>query len=295
MNHYFIYGLKVESETEFDAPLIGCGADPVDVHFKCCDGPIHLKKACTQSVNELSWNQSECLWNGRDESSFYAADGDLIYAWGYGRRLTPAFRDLALACVFVQRGDIALHASSASWGNRADLFVGASGTGKSTTAAAVSLLGGAEHISDDICRLSIGEKGVCVSKGAGEACLEESAFSALGSVSSIENAGLSGPDRKIRVRVSPSILEAPVPVERVFMLVRGGSFSMTRLAVKEAFERLLPSVLLFPLLQSLHPGKHMKAAGMLISQAEIYSLTHSGNPDDLSAMVDCLNPARTSG
>lgn len=293
MNFYSIFGFTVQSEEDLEAPLLDCRT--TDISFERRNEPVSPSMPFAQSVNELSWNESECLWSGGGAGpSFYVADGNLIYAWHYGRRITPALRDLALACAFVQRGDIALHASSASWGSRADLFVGLTGAGKSTTAAAVSLLGGAEHLADDICRLSIEENGVCISKGAGEACLEESVFRILSSASSFQDPGPSGhPEQKRRRRISASILSAPVPVRRIFMLTPGNSLSITPLNAKEAFESLLPSVLLFPLLQSLFPGKHMEAAGMLISQAEVYSLEHTGNPADLPSMVAKLEPGRT--
>ncbi|WP_170835055.1 hypothetical protein [Terriglobus roseus] len=161
--HYVISGLTVWSEIEMPSAIVAeaIGGGEPDVRITLGEVPAHLAAPAKQGA-EWEFSPSEFLLRMRDLLDVYVSGGNSIL-------LQPSATcdpgDLVLyllgtcfAILLQQRGRVVLHASAVAVGDRAMLFCGASGMGKSTMAAMLSERG-YPLLNDDVCNLSPGEDG----------------------------------------------------------------------------------------------------------------------------------------
>jgi len=131
------------------------GGEP-DVNITLGEVPAHLA-AATKVGKDWEYAPGEFLLRLRDTMDVYVSRGNSIV-------LRPVATcdpgDLVLyllgtcfAVLLQQRGRVVFHASAVAVGDRAMLFCGASGTGKSTMAAMLSERG-YPLLNDDVCNLS---------------------------------------------------------------------------------------------------------------------------------------------
>lgn len=160
---YVISGLRVRSAVEMPSAILaeaGGGGEP-DVFITLGEVPTHLAAASKQG-NGWEYAPGEFLLRLGDLMKVYVTGGTSIL-------LQPSAAcdpgDLVLyllgtcfAILLQQRGRVVLHASAVAVGDRAMLFCGASGMGKSTMAAMLSDRG-FPLLNDDVCNLSPGEDG----------------------------------------------------------------------------------------------------------------------------------------
>ena len=158
---YQAYGLNIDSpirthgvpESEGDHPL-------AHIHF----GPTPTTLA-DEAVAGLRFQarQGECLFWVDGVARFYIRDGSEINVelapGGDPAAAAYYLQGTALGALLFQRGLFAMHGSCVDFGQGATLLLGASGTGKSTLAAALCKRG-AVLLSDDICLCTF-EAGVC--------------------------------------------------------------------------------------------------------------------------------------
>jgi hypothetical protein len=157
-------GLRVRSAVEMPSAIlaeaVGAALEP-DVTITLGDVPNHLSATATTGPS-WEFEPGAFLLRLRGVMDVLIQDGRSIVA-----RPVPTCDpgDLVLfllgtcfAVLLQQRGRVVLHASAVAVGDRAMLFCGASGMGKSTMAAMLSERG-FPLLNDDVCNLSLAEDG----------------------------------------------------------------------------------------------------------------------------------------
>ena len=192
---YLLHGVRVRSELPLDAPCASCAdaggpGDSGAMHITVALGrprpvpdlgPVPEELAAVREggrtfLSLRSFGGGDESLNEGDESFGEGSEGfalcypGLLEAFidpsltrlelhldpGGDERLAPLVVAAgAMACVLTLAGHLVLHASAVEVGGRAVAFVGGSGTGKSTLAAA-ACAGGARHLTDDALRLEAG-------------------------------------------------------------------------------------------------------------------------------------------
>lgn len=155
--HYVISGLTVCSQIELPS-AIPAAAPPASADVSICEGhvPDVLEHAeFFANVVQIAGSRLR-----------FAFSGVMTVLVEDGRRITVQRHDgavegdvvmcllgTAFAVILQQRGRVVLHASAVAVGDKAMLFCGASGAGKSTMAALLSRRG-YPLLNDDVCNLS---------------------------------------------------------------------------------------------------------------------------------------------
>jgi len=154
---YHVAGLAVESEIELPGAIAVHGAGVAAITVRAAPVPAALQDATKRGA---TWqiagdrfllqvpNVARFLLRGGREIMFEPAPG-----------VEPAEVSIFLigtvfGILLHQRGEIVLHASAVRVAGKAVLFCGASGTGKSTLAAALAQRG-FPSVSDDLCAITL--------------------------------------------------------------------------------------------------------------------------------------------
>jgi hypothetical protein len=217
------------------------------------------------------------------ETSSIAIDGIGRFAIRRGREIVvdaaggadePAVRDCllgpALALALMQRGRLVLHATAVVVDGHAVAFVGASGAGKSTTAAAFHAQG-CRLLADDF--LAIAMDGAESLVHAGPARFKFRADAAVhfgGHASMNEDLAWSGPKRMLVLREpAPS---DPLPLARIYVLEAGERTGAEPLSGQAALLALLPHAGPLPRLRQAETGPYLQSCARLASRVPVVRL-----------------------
>ena len=146
MYRYFAYGLTIDSELEL--PELAPGTDEPDVSIRL--GQITVPRWSATIEDEIAFPRSVGRFHVRRGNEIVVeplagTDFHVVRALLQGR---------LMACLLRQRGCLPLHASGIEIGGQGVLFIGESGAGKSTTAAAFYTRG--HHVlTDDLGAVSV--------------------------------------------------------------------------------------------------------------------------------------------
>lgn len=163
--YYMIYGKKVFTDLYYPQ-LVACSEitkEEADIVILAADIPREIKDKEAQDEywsfgREQSWLINRTCWfvvSGGREITYERKEGgreDYLktYLLGYG-----------LSMLFLQRGEMTIHCSALAKGDKAILVAGESGSGKSTTTAAL-LEAGFTLMADDMALVSVSEEGKVV-------------------------------------------------------------------------------------------------------------------------------------
>lgn len=142
-----------------------------------------------------------------------------------------------LAILLRQRGHLLLHASAVAVADEAILFVGSSGWGKSTTAAALYARGYG-LVTDDIAVLRVDESGLVVSPSFPQLKLWPEVLVSLGD--DPEKLPRWNPRLEKRTRsVAHNFLSTPLLVKRIYVLDEGNATEILPLRPQKALVELI--------------------------------------------------------
>jgi hypothetical protein len=239
MYAYFTYDLSIHSEILL--PELVATDQPPDVSIR--QGHItdtHMLPdvggtCTTTSVDEalLTWPNegSIAVQKGRDIiiESAPAVDERTIRLYLLGP---------ALGVLLQQRGDLVLHASASAVHGVAVAFVGESGWGKSTTAAAM-YRHGHNLIADDVVALKVAEKAApTVCPAFPRLKISREAASILDYESCLLNA-FHPEDYRCEIRISQGFQTAPLPLKTIIVLAEGDEEQVHRLSPQAGFMELV--------------------------------------------------------
>jgi hypothetical protein len=149
--NYTAFGLNFQSE--FEIPEFIISDNKPEVFLKRGEVPKDLIEKNSQGVRYQS-NKNEFLLNVDNVARFYVKNGNEIIVGTEKEQVDKEIRlfllGSALGALFIQRGLLPIHGSAVKFGNRATIFTGQSGVGKSSIAS-FFLQKGFQVLTDDIC------------------------------------------------------------------------------------------------------------------------------------------------
>lgn len=236
---YRAYGLTIESDIalpELDEADSG-GADLV-IRLAAVSGPT--PSADNLRLVEFSGRDIYFAWNGLGRISVrdcrhVAVDpvAGLDHAVLGLVLLGPV-----MAAVLHGRGDIVLHGSSVAVDeNRAVVFLGDNGTGKSTLAAAC-ISAGHEIVNDDVIAIVPPSGQILIRRGFPAMKLSRAALDAVMPSPGFVLPATSPDAAKLRLRL-PRIKMDPLKLSHIFVLERGADFAVRPLGPSGRLETLM--------------------------------------------------------
>ncbi|MDJ0737549.1 MAG: serine kinase [Nostocaceae cyanobacterium] len=241
MFSYFAYGLGIQSDIpipEFIEAEVGC-----DVTLT-----IESDRHLTDYLPQAAIEQPLCLKLNREEAHFYVKDvGLFLVKEGNQIQIIPApdvssellgfyLVGTIMGILLYQRGLLVLHASVVNINGSAVAFLGVSGEGKSSTAAAFHTHG-YNMITDDVAPVNLGKQTATITPGFPQIKLGKEIATTLGyDFESLPLVHPSGEKRGYRPRQGFSV--DPLPIRRIYVLNSSPEFSIEPLKPQEAVVEL---------------------------------------------------------
>jgi hypothetical protein len=271
---YTGYGLTIQ--VPFRCPGLAPAADNATADLVVQHGRVPLRLAAP-TVGGPSWEAEPgrfLLRTGRRGGRFLVEHGGVTLdrnPAGEDRVLATAFVTIVLAAALVQRGSLVLHANAAELDRGAVVIAGGSGSGKSTTLAAL-LAARCKMLTDDVTVLRIGDHGrVEVVPGVGEVRLTPAASTRLGLVLPPDLLAPWGREKAV-LPARAQLATEPTPLDRIYLLEASPEpdFEVTQLTGAQKLEGLLAS-LYGPLFAAEHPGLFPICAAVL-EQVDLFRI-----------------------
>ncbi|MDW3223637.1 MAG: hypothetical protein R8G34_12270 [Paracoccaceae bacterium] len=208
--------------------------------------------------------------------------------------VSQAFLGLVISLVLERRGVLCLHASAVSVNNRAALFLGDKGAGKSTTNAAL-LARGHVPITDDLVAVDGTLQKVpapVIWPGFSSMKLWPDSVEAL-SLDADESDRLIHPSvTKVQKRMPTPLAEEPVPLGALFVLRRSEDVMAPSVVPRPAHEAL-QMVMRYTFMARYgetrlgrdHLGRHLKRCGAVVANAPVYDLMIPADLSQLDAVA----------
>ena len=181
MPRYLAYGLVVDSDIELPELPEGAGTVRADIRITC--GHVQRPQGIAQDSDDYVGIDDETVRFHTPHASFRIASGRELtvdaVTGASQESLRLAILGRALGAMLQWQGLFVLHASAVARGGRAIAFAGASGSGKSTTAAAF-LEAGWKLVADDLVVIDLDSHLARVRPGVGQIKLWPDSASSLG-------------------------------------------------------------------------------------------------------------------
>jgi hypothetical protein len=201
----------------------------------------------------------------------------------------------ALALILHQRQRLVLHASAVAVGDKAIVFLGGQGWGKSTLAAALHVRG-CEMLADDVTAIQVDSDSPKVLPGFPQFKLWPAAVTALGA--NPETLPLLHPDfAKRALCVATGFPRGPLPLKHIYVLAPGQRMEIESLSPKEALLELIRHSYAGRfgnhLLQATGSATHFKQCAWLVQNARLYRFRRSASlsviDEHASALINDLS------
>ena len=291
--HYYAFGLNIESEIECPLLIAGDGSAP-DLAIRLGDVPHELSQAQErESIYQISTGR--LLLKIDKVARYLVSDGREITVEPHS---TAAEKDVrlfllgsAMGALLHQRGVWPLHGSAVANRNGAVLFVGDSGSGKSTMAGAFHQRG-FQALSDDVCAITEGDNGtIQVWPAIPRIRLWTDSVLKLG----------GEPNQLTRTRDSLDKYElslqqfglGPVKVQVVYAMYTSDAQEAVRLILLKGFDKLqelTTNTYRLPFLAGMQLApQHFQQAQALARQARVVRITRPRQPfllDELADMIE---------
>jgi hypothetical protein len=281
---YFQYGIGISSELplpelqESDLEETDVSIRILDHRGAPVDGPTDGSVPESIVVEREEFGSLRAL-AGREIELSLLPSADLAL-------VRDRIHDTMLPALLVQRGDLLLHGSAVAHGNRALLFLGSSGSGKSTIASLLSRRGCAV-VTDDIVCVRNHADGLQLWPGA--SCLrllpDSIRFHTLEAERLPRATGRS--DKRL-YDVPHCAPTAPLSIERIFILSNDAERSTGPLPRQEACVELLRNTY-FRFSEAKDAQTHqLTMCTRLTMQAPVFGHTRKPRLHDLSIALDVL-------
>jgi hypothetical protein len=269
MRCYMCYGLCLQSEIPL--PELAPVEQPPDVTIRLG----HLAQ-----VPHNNGPSGRC--GDQEEYCLVAEVGDFLVQYGRHIIVEPLpdvdeallrhyLLNRIMAILLRQRGILVLHASAVAVQNRAIAFVGASGRGKSTIAAAFVAQGYAA-LTDDYTAIAMQDGGCAVLPGVPLLRLSHASATVLGDEADGFPPCLPA-DQKCAYALAPQPWSAVFRLTRVYLLTEGHALTLEAVAPQTVFRELLMHSRVRPLrLTSAAKSRHFIQCMQLANAVPIHRL-----------------------
>jgi hypothetical protein len=237
---YFAYGLGIHATMPLPELMAGKVEEKaVNIRFGYVDQPP--PKALGRGWHFISTAPEEIRVFWPQVGSFLIKGGtDIVInpSPGLDERILRLFiLGPILAILLRQRGHLLLHASAVAVADKAVLFLGGSGRGKSTMAAALHARG-YDLVTDDVAVLRVEENCQIVFPGPPQLKLWPEVLVSLGDDPG--NLPRLNPRLEKRTRLAAlKFSSSPLPVKRIYVLNEGNASEILHLQPQEAFVELV--------------------------------------------------------
>lgn len=279
MFSYFAYGLGIQSEIaipEFIEAELGC-----DVYLN-----VESNHNPTDYLPQAAVGKPWCLKLTRKEALFYVKDTGVFLVKGGNKIVIIPAPDVSeqlirfylvgtiMGILLYQRGLLVLHASAVNIDGGAVAFLGVSGEGKSSTAAAFNAHGH-NIITDDVAPVILGKEPATISPGFPQIKLDREIASTLGY--DFESLLLlNSSDEKRGYRPRQEFPQMPLPIRRIYVLTSDSDFSIEPLKPQEAVIELSRHSRPATLFQS-PDAQHFLQCVNLVKECTLYRLKRPRN------------------
>jgi hypothetical protein len=194
----------------------------------------------------------------------------------------------ALGVLLHQRGLLVLHASALIAGDGAILFLGGSGWGKSTTAAALHAHGYGV-IADDVVALDVDSTGYAMVRPAFPRLkLWPEVATSLGYIRE-ELKEFDPEDKRREYRIRQGFPQTSLPLRCIYVLTEGVRQEVTPLLLQDAFVELIRHSYVAPIFVDTGPPRwHFQQCAKVASAVPIYRLTRERSLAALPEVVRLL-------
>ena len=297
MQHYSAYGLSIRSAValpELITPGVGPKADSGDVVVRL--GSVQPLPLQLDSAGFGFWTRGDEACHFVEKVGAFLARGgrEILIDPAPGvddRLLRLSLLGPALALILHQRGLLVIHASVVARGDGAIAFLGKSGWGKSTIAAALHAKG-YDLVTDDVAAIQIDQAEPSVLPGFPQVKLWPQAATLLGEIP--ERLPLLHPNFDKRGwRAERGFSLAPRRLERIYALAAGPAPAIERLEPREACFELLGHWYGHRfgggLLQDGSAALHLRQCAALAGQVSMHRLVRSGGSTTLLHLADLVD------
>lgn len=290
-NWYRAYGLQIHSQLPLPAPVSAPGTADVIIRIGKIEGELPGLK---DSSSVLRASPEEICCEFKNAGRFSVARGKEIIIEPFdgvpAEMLVQWVQGAALSLVLHQRGFLVMHSSAVAIDNKAVIFVGESGWGKSTTAAALHARGH-RLLADDVVAIRAEPGNITVVPGFPHLKLLPQSVEFLGEdFASMPGVGAHEEKRlrSARERFTPE----PVPLEYLFVLAEADRCMIEPLGPQPAIVELLRHAFVARLTEFLKltdsATSHFANCTQVIKDASVCALKRPKTFDQLPAMIDMI-------
>jgi hypothetical protein len=282
---YLAFGLRIASTFPLPELLAGDGSADVEIH-QAAALPRHA--LARQATAETMVAPNEWRLTYGDVGVMSVRDGrriELAPVRGASpRTVRLTLLGQGMAVLLHQRGFLVLHASAVEIDGRVVAFLGDSGSGKSTMAAALHARGH-RLVADDVAAVRIGPDGPEVYAGFPQLKLWPDALTALGCDATPLQRVEPGLEKRAH-RVHGGFAERTVfPLAQLHVIEEGPAVELTRLRPHDAFLALVRYAYGIQRLDGVSGVDHFRARSEIVHRAPVYRLSRPWDLGELRTVV----------
>lgn len=295
LRYYSVFGVTLESDFDFDVLETAAPSNDASllrvIHTR---GIRPVDPLPVDPYFDIQPDRQFMHWNA--VGTFCIVDAQTVQiepSDGVSDHLiSQAFLGLVMSLVLERRGVLCLHASAVSVNNRAVIFLGDKGAGKSTTSGAL-LMRGHVPITDDL--VAVGDLGTepampTVRPGFASMKLWPDSVDALALDADASDRMIHPSVAKVQKRMPAEIAPQPVAMGALMVLRRDAECARPQ-AIRKPSHEALQVVLRFTFMARYgetrlgreHLAQHMKRCAAVVANVPVYELMF---PADLSRLTE---------
>ncbi len=295
MDHYLAYGLTIQSVFSLpELPTVNETAGDPDVLIRRDDlAPVSPETAYIEKDRRIEAEPNICRITFDDIGTFRIEDGAriLVDPVAAATPSTKVFRRLLEGQVFGvllhQRGSLVLHASAVAVNGRAAVFLGPTGVGKSTTAAACYSRG-YQLLDDDVVAVQFVDGTPTVAPGVPELKLKPSTADRLGIETTTAAEDEGGTGKEYHCTATDEKRE-PKPLARCYLLRKGEELTIEEVPPADRVFSLIANTYTSGLLDDTNATTpHFRQCSRVAEQTPIQELHRTDDFSDLEEFVDLI-------
>lgn len=290
--HYSAFGLKIRSAVCIPQliPLPHCNSP--DIHIQVdsdrrIENFIPIELLAEPSVLKVDREQAQLYF--KNTGVFLIEQGHTITVIPdlnlQEQTLAAFLSGGVMAVLLYQRDFLILHGSAVNISGKAVLFLGDSGEGKSSTAAALQAQG-YPQITDDLAAVTIDQGTVMISPSIPQTKLSLEMADALGYRQELQLSD-SLQAEKYRYRLPQEVSQLRVPLSHIYFLSTSTEFSINPLSIQTGLLEIIKHAGIAPM---LHQGdvQHFCQCSQLATLCQTFALKRPKNITFLQKLIKLI-------